>query len=404
MVLSYPKHLIKPSNTDRFVDAFSNAAVGGVHQHRQSEALKGQREQENAAFKQRFGQDLVSTDEKGRLAELNYYLKKEGEAQKLQQRQEMLKAYGFSPQEQEQSGMDQSSSTGKQLRSGGNPNQNPSNTSPEDYLDQATKAEILGETGISRIQQKRAEVQQKEKHEETRKLERKEDKSEKREDKLETRNAEERIGLKKELVERANSARQGIANKKKLQEIIRSGNLDDPTFAAIASSLPLNLGHRLLSPETVAYKSALIDEFADLKNTFPGAIRVKEIEIYEKKMADLYLTDAQKMGVLDSRIDALQKDVVMEDAASEVEAKHPNLSLLQFNKKVNEVAKDKMNAVFEQVWDQQKFIIDQAEKRKKVALDFDNPEDAEIISQLMQEANGNESAFINLVKKKGYRF
>jgi hypothetical protein len=100
--------------------------------------------------------------------------------------------------------------------------------------------------------------------------------------------------IKKEIIDNANRSRDSIRNKNNLINLIEGGNLDDPTFAAIASIIPFNLGKRMLSPETVQYKGALVDEFGDLKNIFKGATRVKEVEIYEDKLADIYLTDAQK--------------------------------------------------------------------------------------------------------------
>ncbi len=95
----------------------------------------------------------------------------------------------------------------------------------------------------------------------------------------------ETLPLRQEIINSANLARESIRNKSHLVEIIDKGNLDDPTWAIIAENLPFNLGKRLLSNDTVEYKGGLVDEFGDLKNIFKGATRVKEVEIYENKLA-----------------------------------------------------------------------------------------------------------------------
>lgn len=216
--------------------------------------------------------------------------------------------------------------------------------------------------------------------------------------------AAETAPMKSDIVQKANNARKGIQNKKNMIDIIKRGNIDDPTWAAVAEIIPANLGKRLLSPDTVTYKAAMVDEFADLRNIFQGQTRVKEIEILENKMADLYLTDEQKMGVLSARIDALKADVVREEAAAEIDSEYPGLGLFEFNKKVANRTNEKMDAVAKDVIDQVKYVIDRAENRKNMPLDADNPEDAQIIDQLLEEAGGSEDRAIELAKKKGYKF
>lgn len=230
---------------------------------------------------------------------------------------------------------------------------------------------------------------------------------EKREDKksIERKEAalrQETLPLKKGIIERADLARESITNKNHLIDLIDSGNIDDPTFAIFAESLPYNLGKRLLSPETVEYKGGLVDEFSDLKNIFKGATRVKEVEIYENKLADLYLTDQQKKAILKSRINTSKIDLIREEAAQEIEEKYPNVSALQFNKKVDELAKPKIDALFNSVWGEQKSILDRAEERKSLPLNINDPEDAEIIKQIYEEAGKNPKKAEELAKKKGY--
>jgi hypothetical protein len=210
--------------------------------------------------------------------------------------------------------------------------------------------------------------------------------------------------LKKTIIERADAARESIRGKEHLNELIDKGDIDDPYYATFLESLPYNLGKRFMSEDTVEYKGGLVDEFKDLKNTFQGATRVKEIEIYENKLADLYLTDNQKKAILKSRINADKIHLLREEAATEVEEKHPNLSALQFNKKVEETLKPKMNALFNNVWDEQKSILDRAESRKDLPLDLNDPEDAEVVRQILKEAKGNYKEAEKIAKKKGYKF
>ena len=212
----------------------------------------------------------------------------------------------------------------------------------------------------------------------------------------------ETLPLKQEIITRANASRESIRNKEKLIDIIDRGNLDDPTFAAFAELLPFNLGKRLLSEDTVEYKGGLVDEFSDLKNIFKGATRVKEVEIYENKLADIYLTDSQKKAILKSRINTAKIDLLREEAAAEVEEKYPNISALQFNKKVDELLKPKLNDLFDNIWGDQKSIIDQSEARKKIPLDYDDPEGKQILDQILKEAGGNRVRAREIAKKKGY--
>lgn len=212
----------------------------------------------------------------------------------------------------------------------------------------------------------------------------------------------ETLPLKQKIMERAESSREGIRNKQHLLSIIDKGNLDDPTWAAFASNLPFNLGKRLLSNDTVEYKGGLVDEFADLKNVFKGATRVKEVEIYEDKLPDIYLNDAQKKAILKSRINSSKVDILREEAAQEVEENYPELSALKFNKKVEELLQPKINALFDSTWGEQKAIIDQAEARKKLPLDPSDPDDLNIMQQIKKEAGGDKAKAKAIAKKKGY--
>ncbi len=212
----------------------------------------------------------------------------------------------------------------------------------------------------------------------------------------------ETLPLKQEIINRANLSRDSIRNKNHLLEIIDRGDLNDPTYVIFAESLPGGLGKRLLSEDTVEYKGGLVDEFSDLKNIFKGATRVKEIELYENKLADTYLTDSQKKAILKSRINSAKIDLLREEAAAEVEERYPNITALQFNKKVDELVKPKIDSLFNNVWGDQKAALDQAEARKKIPLDYDDPEGKQILDQILKEAGGNRQKARDIAKKKGY--
>jgi len=214
----------------------------------------------------------------------------------------------------------------------------------------------------------------------------------------------ETLPIRKEYSDRAEASRKGIQNKQHLLEIIKTGKVDDPTFAALAEALPLNLGKRLLSPETVEYKAGLIEEFGDLRTIFPGQVRVKEIELLEQKIADLYLTDEQKERILNSRINAQKADLIREEAAAEIEASDKVYGLLEFRKQVGKKAKPKLEALFHKILDDQQAIIKDAENRKNIPLDINDPDDVQIISQIMKEAKGDKKKAKEIATKKGYKF
>jgi hypothetical protein len=212
---------------------------------------------------------------------------------------------------------------------------------------------------------------------------------------------QETLPIRTDLAKKAQYAEQGIQNKEHLIEIIERGDIDDPTYAILAEYFPLNLGKRLLSNDTVVYKSGLVDEFGDLRNIFKGQTRVKEIDVLEKKIADLYLTDDQKKAILKSRINSLKADIIRAEAAAELEDRE-DLGVLQFNKEVEKIAKPRLDALFGQILDEQKSIIDNAEKRKKVPLNLNDPEDLKIIDAILLEANKNPQKAKEIAKKKGY--
>ena len=191
----------------------------------------------------------------------------------------------------------------------------------------------------------------------------------------------ETLPLRTEYAKKAQASEKGIQNKQGLLNLIEKGNLNDPTYAALAEALPLNLGKRLLSNDTTEYKAGLVEEFTDLRNIFQGQTRIKEIDLLENKIADLYHDDEQKKAVIRSRINALKADMIRAEAAAELENRD-DLGVLQFEKEVEKIAKPKLEALFNQILEEQKAVIDSAERKKEVPLNINDPEDKQIIEQI----------------------
>jgi hypothetical protein len=204
----------------------------------------------------------------------------------------------------------------------------------------------------------------------------------------------ETAAFRSEIANKAKNARVAITNKENLRKLIEKGDLDDPTYAIIANSLPAKLGQRLLSDDTVAYKSGLFDEYGVIKNVFPGATRVEEIRIFTDKLADLSLTDIQKDRVLSAGIQALEADVIRAEAAAEVEEKFPGIGILQFEKKVEELAKPKLDELLKKITNEYKTVTEEAEKNLT----------AEQAKALVKEAGGDKNKAREIAKKRGYTF
>lgn len=287
---------------------------------------------------------------------------------------------------------------------------------------QAKKAKLIPENKIQgmalinpavadKMQKHNDNILQKERHEDTlkeKRLGREQRETLAQEKAVETRNQDmrrETLPFRTELANKSRAAEKGIENKQHLLNIIKSGNINDPTYATIAESLPLNLGMRMLSPETVQYKAGLVDEFTDLRNIFQGQTRIKEIDILEAKIADIYLTDEQKESVLKSRMKALRADIIRAEAAEEVEKEKPYIGVLEFQREVDKKAKPKMQALFNNILDEQKEIISNAERRKNdLPLDSNDPDDRQILMQILQEAQGDKVEARRIAKKRGYKF
>ena len=76
--------------------------------------------------------------------------------------------------------------------------------------------------------------------------------------------------------------------------------------------------------------------------------------------------------------------------------------LLSYRKLVDEKAKVKQNALFDRIWDAQKAVFTEAENIKKMPLDANNSEHAQIIDQAAMENNFDEKKIIEALRAKGY--
>ena len=213
----------------------------------------------------------------------------------------------------------------------------------------------------------------------------------------------ETLPIKQKIAEDAQNAVQSIQNKERQLELVESGELNDPTFATVMDMLPGKLGRRFLSNKTVEYKASLVDEFRDLRSIFTGATRVKEIEILENKIADTYYTDEQKKAIIKARMESLETPIIKAEVASEIDQDMPNLGILDFNKELNKRVKARLETNANKVIDLLKNAQNEAEVIKSRPLDVANPQDAEIMKQILQEANGNVAEAYKIAAKKGYK-
>ena len=209
--------------------------------------------------------------------------------------------------------------------------------------------------------------------------------------------------LRKDIANKAIAAEQSIANKENQLDIINKGKLTDPSVAAVLDALPFKLGQRFLSDDTAQYKATLVDDFKDMGNTFKGSVRVAEIDIWEAKLADTYLTDDQKRKIIKARMDSLNVDVIRAEEAAKLEEEKPDLGILQFTRELNERVKPRMKAIQDQVFDQINSAFDDAERMKGRVLDYHNPSDYEVGRQILKEAKGDIKLAYKIAEKKGYK-
>jgi hypothetical protein len=232
--------------------------------------------------------------------------------------------------------------------------------------------------------------------------------------KANTEKRKETLAYRQDLAQRADVAQRDLEAKKESMELINTGKLDHPLVATFLENLPGRMGLSFLSPETVQYKASLVQGYGGLKNLFSGATRVKEIEILENKIADTYLTDEQKIAVINSMARASQQDVIKAEAAQEIEDESgaKPLGILEFRRKVDERTKKKSDAIFNRILDEQNAIFKDAENVKKIPLDFSNEEHRPIIKQIRAEAklkypNNTKKRIAEgerIAKEKGYHW
>lgn len=364
------------SSKDRFAKAFSNLGQS-TSQLIPEELMK---KKETKALNNLVGQDVSNIhDPELRKILLSEKLKGAEKSKLLEQKQEFLDKI-FSKR--------QTSSANHEQKYDENESFNAASITDEEIA-----AASAIDPNIARNLQHAKDVALRERREQTKSKEKKTESLRK-----------ETLPIRQEISERAESARRGIENKQKQLELIDTGNINDPTYATVLEHIPLKFGQRFLSPETVQYKAGLVQGYGDLKTIFSGATRVKEVEILENKLADLYLTDQQKKAILKSAIDIQKVDLIKEEAAAELEDEGKNFGILQFRREVEKKAKPKIDALFNKIIDEQKAIIKDAENRKNITLNDTDPQDAQVIDQILQEAGGDWRKAEKLAKQKGYKF
>lgn len=360
----------------------SNSAVSQIGaflgQQKAQEALQKQQlaqmQQENKAFPGLSG----LTDPKMRQVALGEMLKQSGKEKILGQKQDFLnKLFGGNQESDVTEGLPQTNV--KKF--------DPSTISDEDIV----KAASIDPTLERALRAAKDTALKEKRHTEDTQLQ----KDEKR--------RAETIPMKQKIAEDAQSAVQSIQNKEKQLEMVESGELNDPTFATVMDMLPGKLGRRFLSPKTVEYKASLVDEYKDLRAIFQGQTRVKEIELLEDKIADTYYTDDQKKAIIKARIAAADSAVIKAEVAAEIDQESPNLGILEFTKELNKRMKERLQTTSNQVIDMLKNVQNEADVMKSRPLDVGNPQDAQIMKQILEEAGGDVSKAYKLAAKKGYK-
>jgi len=156
----------------------------------------------------------------------------------------------------------------------------------------------------------------------------------------------ETLHLRKEYADKAKFAKQAIENKKGSLAILKTGKVDDPFVVEMTKFLPGAVGNRILSPETQIYRAGLFDEFGVLRSFFPGATRVKEIELLEDKLATLDKSHEAKEELLETGIIKSERDIILAKAARQVEKENPNATYLELEEEVQKRAQPELDKLF----------------------------------------------------------
>lgn len=190
----------------------------------------------------------------------------------------------------------------------------------------------------------------------------------------------------KETLDASDLAEKSKASKQDMIKFVDTHELDDPSWVAFADALPFNLGQRFLNPATSQYRASLIDGYANLRNIFVGQTRNKEIAIYEKKIAEAYLTDDQKKAILRQLIKIDEPTILMGQAARLANEELPKANLGEFRGRVKEIYDRLMKKQMDEFADFNKNLFNQIEQQKKIPLDPQNPDHYSIIKSLAQKA------------------
>lgn len=153
--------------------------------------------------------------------------------------------------------------------------------------------------------------------------------------------------IRQEYATEAKSAHKALESKDRMLKLIEKGDLSNPLVAGVANFLPKGFRESLLTNDSLAYESALFDEFGVLKGMFPGQIRTAEITLLEPKLASLFKNDEAKKQILKQGMEASRVALIKGKKAAEVEKEMPWLTTNAFEEEVNRRAQpeiDKLGA------------------------------------------------------------
>lgn len=141
--------------------------------------------------------------------------------------------------------------------------------------------------------------------------------------------------IRQEYATEAKASQKALESKQRMLKLIEKGDLSNPLLAGIANFLPKGFRESLLSDDSLAYESALFDEFGVLKGMFPGQIRTAEITLLEPKLASLFKNDEAKKQILEQGMESARVALIKGKKAAEVEREMPWLTANSFEEEVN---------------------------------------------------------------------
>jgi len=176
----------------------------------------------------------------------------------------------------------------------------------------------------------------------------------------------ETLKIRTKYAEDSTAAEKAIRNKKAMLSLVKKGDLTNPILAGVADKLPKGMGQIFLSTDSQLYKSMLFDEFGVLKQMFPGQIRTKELELLEDKLADLYKNKEAKEAIIETSLKKMQAEVIRGEAAGWVEKNHPNASILEFQKLVEQKAIPELQKLYDEIETDYKGIANKYGPKPKI--------------------------------------